>query len=431
VPPAASRLPVTPGERAYQWQDRAVDPSVAAWRQTRQQFRDHRLPFYKLPPNLEYTDPVTKGPGRDHAEAIEWFTVPYHEWERRVWVMRQRNQYASLYIYALDSAVTQILKTQENAVTRDLLLEEAADVRMFDHDDRVRAFCLKQLENIDAAIIAEYKRQVDEHFKNGRYEDARKVCRTLIAEYPSGDGARYAKTRLVEIAEIYILQHKRRGDAEGNDFRKGWDKAIPHYQKLIEEAEACFTECAEVLLAEKPSTTAQSSLITLQNHIAYACMKQGWCLRNVGKEAEAISVFQRGMTEYPQSAYAAESQYRLALTMGGNRVGEEKSKAQRLAAIPQFQKVVEAYGNSQWADDAMYMIGLMYFAADSKEKAKQIWSALADQYASSRIAKAASRNMELLQRGVRNLQGISHEKITVSGNPTQIGRSKNQEEQHK
>ena len=260
--------------------------------------------------------------------------------------MRQRNQYASLYIYALDSAVTQILKTQENAVTRDLLLEEAADVRMFDHDDRVRAFCLKQLENIDAAIIAEYKRQVDEHFKNGRYEDARKVCRTLIAEYPSGEGARFAKTKLMEIAEVFILQHKRRGDAEGNDFRKGWDKAIPHYQKLIEEAEACFTECAEVLLAEKPSTTAQSSLITLQNHIAYACMKQGWCLRNVGKEAEAISVFQRGMTEYPQSAYAAESQYRLALTMGGNRVGEEKSKAQRLAAIPQFQKVVEAYGNS-------------------------------------------------------------------------------------
>jgi len=231
VPPAASRLPVTPGERAYQWQDRTVDPSVAAWRQPRQQFRDHRLPFYKLPPNLEYTDPVTKGPGQDHAEAIEWFTVPYHEWERRVWVMRQRNQHASLYVAVLDSAVTQILKTQGNTATRDLLIEEIDQVRLMENDERIRNYATTKLAEVDAAIIAQMKSSAEEAMAAGKYEKAKEAFRKLLSEYSDDETRKYCTNGIDGIALAYRTEADKSFDMRNIRFQ---NESADAYQKLLE-----------------------------------------------------------------------------------------------------------------------------------------------------------------------------------------------------
>ena len=304
--------------------------TLGAWRQTRLQFREHlsAIPEYKLPP-FDYWDPLTNVPGKDYydPEVQGWWVIGRGEEARRRSVVEQRQQGPTLYIASLSAVLPHILRQQGNKAVRDLLLEEAADVRMFDHYDRVRTFCLKQLETVNAAIIAEYRRQGEEHFRNGRHEDARRVYCTLMTEYRGTDAAKFAVSKLFEIANFLATKHKKEGDIHFHWAMRDYSQALAAYQKANAEMGDIGSLWSSLNLQQQQKA---------QGLKAYLGVRIGECLRNLGRESEAVQQLQEVMQTMQQEKtpesqeMLAEAQYHLALTLGGNLPSQTKTKEQRL-----------------------------------------------------------------------------------------------------
>ena len=317
-------------------------------------------------------------------------------------MVEQRQQGPTLYIASLSAVLPHILRQQGNKPVRDLLRKEAADVRIFGHDDRVRTFCLKQLETVNAAIIAEYRRQGEEHFRNGRHEDARRAYRTLIAEYAGTDAAKFAASKLFDIADLLASKHRKEGDIRFHWAMRDYSQALAAYQKATAEMGD---------ISPLWSSLSRQEQQKAQGVKAYLGVRIGECLRNLGRESEAVQQLQDVMQTMQQDKLPdlqgtlAEGIYQLALTLGGNLPSQTKTKDQRLLSIPLLQQVVDIYPTSEWADDAQYMIGAMYYAAGENEKAKQAFEELLRKFPNCNSVKSAKRRVEELSSQVNPKDG--------------------------
>jgi tol-pal system protein YbgF len=107
-----------------------------------------------------------------------------------------------------------------------------------------------------------------------------------------------------------------------------------------------------------------------------------------GRYEEARRSFERFLTEYPDSQLAGHGQYWLAETY---YVGQDFP-----AALPEFQKVVEAYPASRKVPDALLKIGYCQYELGEYAAARSALSQVTGNYPETTAARLARQRLAQL-----------------------------------
>lgn len=162
----------------------------------------------------------------------------------------------------------------------------------------------------------------------GEYNKAIKKFRQLIKKFPQSP---YAAKSQFTIGLIY----EKKGNIE---------RALEEYHKVAESYPYSTEEVSKVieaeyrlgnLLLEKEGGDTWQKIVTFE-----------------GNYERAVKVFERAIKISPFSIWAPEMQY---------KSGEAYFRAKKYDnAITEFKKVLESYGDSEWVDDAIFKLGLVY-----------------------------------------------------------------------
>lgn len=109
-----------------------------------------------------------------------------------------------------------------------------------------------------------------------------------------------------------------------------------------------------------------------------------------GRYMQAAEAFREFLTQYPDSAYAANAQYWLAESFYVTR--------QFPQALEEFQKVIEEYSDSNKVADARLKVGFIHYELTNWDAARQELQAVTEKYSGSTAARLAEERLLRMQR---------------------------------
>ncbi|MCB9941360.1 MAG: tetratricopeptide repeat protein [Planctomycetaceae bacterium] len=242
--------------------------------------------------------------------------------------------------------------------------EKAADeLTAFDKD--------KGSDKLNAYSLA-YRGQIA--VDAGKAEFAEALYRDAIERFPDGP----------------LKSEIRFGLARALELKGDNDEALRFYQFLAEHSQSSLRDDAHlragILLYQKQEySEAIAILAKFDGELAESPLRNearywsGMCLLKSGDAAGAVDTFTQGepvATDHPLAA---------ALEFGRAEALRESNDL--ATAITSYGNVHTSWPNSEWADDALYTICTLAFAADDSEQFKRNAMLLQEQYATSPLIK--------------------------------------------
>jgi outer membrane protein assembly factor BamD len=266
----------------------------------------------------------------------------------------------------------------------------------------------------------------DEFFKMCKYEDALREYKKLLKNYPK---AREAAMAQFQIGRVWEEQ------------KKFW-RAIEEYQKAVDrypfselgpkvverqyvianlflEGKAADHEFAKSLLgSDYQVPEVFQKVIKNDPYGAYAPAAQykiGLFYLEKQSYQEARDAFEKTVNDYPDSKWAESARYQIAVADAKRSVGPQYDQRTTAIAVEGFEDYVKANPDSQLSSAARseigklrlkeaennYVIGDYYFKNKKYVAARTYWQSLVDQYADTRWAAKAEEKLRQIPADVK------------------------------
>lgn len=134
--------------------------------------------------------------------------------------------------------------------------------------------------------------------------------------------------------------------------------------------------------APEPSPSSASESETKEYQQAYNALRNG-------RTTEAIDGFKAYVSNYPNGAYASNSQYWLGEAY---RVNQDNAAAKQA-----FNDVIQKYAGSAKVPDALLKLGYIEMEEKNPNKAREYFNRITSEFANSKAARLAEKKLPMLE----------------------------------
>ena len=255
-------------------------------------------------------------------------------------------------------------------------------------------------------------------YRNARYEAAAQAFSDLLSENPSSGKAAESLfwmaesnfqlnrfDRAGELFRRYLRDHPSGDHVEAAHYALGWtyfrqsryQDAIPQFEAFLRMHQSStesipYAADARLRLADSHFALKQyPQAIRVYSRLAadgddYSLYQIGQAYANAADPLEAISNFRRLLDAYPQSEWREEARYSLGYLYFLNQEYDQ--------AISTFQELIRAHGLDPLAAKAQYGIGDAHFNAGRLEASVQAYLTVLQRYPNSAFATDAARGIQ-------------------------------------
>ena len=213
-------------------------------------------------------------------------------------------------------------------------------------------------------------------------------------------------TRASRLFQQYLRNHSSGKQADAAHYALGWthfkqgnyESAIVEFQRFLDQ----YREVSEFVpyrtdallrladsyyaLKRYPEAIRTYSRIGGEDGDDYALYQIGQAYNNAGDPFEAITIFRRLQTQFPQSDWVEEAQYNLGYLYFQNQDYDQ--------AIAAYQQLIRDYPRDGLAAKAQYGIGDALYNAGRIEESVDAYKGVLDRYSSSPFASDAAGSIQ-------------------------------------